>query len=147
MTGVFGLDDRPQARTHFQIRQRAATPATSYSAPTLGGVYKFPANASGAGQTIGIIELGGGYQASDLETYFQGLSLPVPTVVPIGVDGGQNSPTGDANGPDGEVMLDIEIAGSLAPAATIAVYFAPTPIRVFSTQSPPRCTTRRTHRP
>lgn len=126
VTGVFGLDNRPQARTHFRVRrQPAATPATSYAAPTLGGVYGFPSSATGSGQCIGLIELGGGYQASDLQTYFSGLSLSVPTVVPIGVDGGQNSPTGDANGPDGEVMLDIEVAGALAPAATIAVYFAP----------------------
>jgi kumamolisin len=126
VTGVFGLDDRPQARTHFRVRrQPAATPSTSYTAPTLGRVYEFPGSATGAGQCIGLIELGGGYRAPDLQTYFGGLSLSVPTVVPIGVDGGQNAPTGDANGPDGEVMLDIEVAGSLAPAATIAVYFAP----------------------
>lgn len=126
VTGVFGLDNRPQARTHFQIRrQSAVSPATSYSAPTLGGIYEFPANDTGAGQCIALIELGGGYRASDLQTYFDGLPLSVPAVVPIGVDGGQNSPTGDANGPDGEVMLDIEVAGSLAPAAMIAVYFAP----------------------
>ena len=126
VTGVFGLDDRPQARTHFRIRsQPAAAPATSYGAPTLGGVYKFPNGATGAEQCIALIELGGGYQASDLQTYFSGLSISLPTVVPIGVDGGQNSPTGDANGPDGEVMLDIEVAGALAPDATIAVYFAP----------------------
>ena len=126
VTGVFGLDNRPQARTHFRIRsQPAAAPAVSYAPPTLGGVYDFPPNATGAGQCIALIELGGGYQAPDLQTFFNGLSLPEPTVVPIGVDGGQNSPTGDANGPDGEVMLDIEVAGALANAATIAVYFAP----------------------
>src|SRR5262249_7603283 len=41
------------------------------------------------------------------------------------VDHGRNHPTGDPNGPDGEVMLDIEIAGAISPAAKIAVYFAP----------------------
>jgi kumamolisin len=126
VTGVFGLDDRPQARTHFRIREAtAATPSASFSAPNLGSVYQFPTGATGAGQCIALIELGGGYKAKDLDTYFSGLSIPTPTVVPIGVDGGQNTPTGDANGPDGEVMLDIEVAGALAPAATIAVYFAP----------------------
>ena len=43
----------------------------------------------------------------------------------IGVDHGKNAPTGDAGGPDGEVMLDIEVAGAVAPKAKIAVYFAP----------------------
>ena len=36
-----------------------------------------------------------------------------------------NLPTGDASGPDGEVMLDIEVVGAVAPAAKIVVYFAP----------------------
>jgi kumamolisin len=40
------------------------------------------------------------------------------------VDGGSNTP-GTVNGPDGEVMLDIEVSGSVAPGAVIAVYFAP----------------------
>src|SRR5262249_17303353 len=35
------------------------------------------------------------------------------------------APTGDPSGPDGEVELDIEVAGSVAPGAQIAVYFAP----------------------
>ena len=42
----------------------------------------------------------------------------------MSVDGTANSPTGDPNGPDGEVTLDVEIAGAIAPAATIAVYFS-----------------------
>ena len=36
-----------------------------------------------------------------------------------------NAPTGSADGPDGEVMLDIEVVGAIAPAAKIVVYFAP----------------------
>lgn len=43
----------------------------------------------------------------------------------VSVDHGKNQPTGDPNGPDGEVMLDIEAVGAIAPQATIAVYFAP----------------------
>ena len=31
----------------------------------------------------------------------------------------------DPNGPDGEVMLDIEVVGAVATGASIAVYFAP----------------------
>ena len=43
----------------------------------------------------------------------------------MSVDGGQNQPTGDTSGPDTEVMLDIEVAGSVAPGAKIVVYFTP----------------------
>jgi kumamolisin len=43
----------------------------------------------------------------------------------VSVDGGQNRPTGDPQSADGEVMLDIEVAGAIVPKAVIAVYFAP----------------------
>ncbi|HYA54284.1 MAG TPA: S53 family peptidase, partial [Thermoplasmata archaeon] len=76
-------------------------------------------------QCIGLLEFGGGYSGTDLESYFEGIGQPVPEVVSVGVDGASNAPTGDPNGPDAEVELDIELAGALAPAARIAVYFAP----------------------
>ena len=41
----------------------------------------------------------------------------------MSVDGGANAPSGDPNSADGEVALDIEVAGSIAPAASIVVYF------------------------
>ncbi len=41
------------------------------------------------------------------------------------MDGAQNQPTGSTSGPDTEVMLDIEVAGAIAPGANIVVYFAP----------------------
>jgi len=40
------------------------------------------------------------------------------------VDGGKNTPNPD-DGADGEVALDIQVAGGAAPGARIAVYFAP----------------------
>ncbi len=79
----------------------------------------------GAGECIALIELGGGYRPQDLQTYFSGLGVPLPTVTAVSVDQATNQPTGDPDGPDGEVMLDIEVAGAIAPAAAIAVYFAP----------------------
>src|SRR5208282_3178381 len=57
-------------------------------------------------------------------TYFKSLNIKEPQVISVSVDGGKNSP-GDPNGPDGEVMLDIEVAGAIAPGAKIVVYFAP----------------------
>jgi kumamolisin len=129
---VHGLDNRPQAKPHFRIAKHASRPgiaaaaALSYTAPQVAKAYSFPTNATGMGETIGIIELGGGYTATDLSTYFSNLNIsPAPTVVAVSVDGGQNAPTGDPNGPDTEVMLDIEVAGAVAPAARLVVYFAP----------------------
>ncbi len=121
ISGVFGLDDRPQAQPRFRV---AAAQATSYTPLQLGELYGFP-EGDGSRQTIGLIELGGGYSTDDLAQYFQSLSLTAPSVVSVSVDGADNQPTGDPNSADGEVTLDIEIAGALAPGATLAVYFAP----------------------
>jgi kumamolisin len=120
---VFGLDDRPQASPRFRLRP-AASKAVSYTPPQVASAYGFPAG-TGQGQCVALIELGGGFVPADLDTYFKGLGLAAPSVVAVPVDGGANSPTGDANGPDGEVMLDIEVAGAIAPQANIVVYFAP----------------------
>ena len=129
--GVFGLDNRPQAMPHFRRRKEA----TGAFQPRLGGqsytpvqvaeAYDFPANLNGAGQCIAILELGGGYTAGDLNTFFGNLGIPVPQVTSVSVDGGTNSPVGDPNSADAEVDLDIEVAGAVAPGASIAVYFAP----------------------
>ncbi len=118
---VLGLDTSPIAKPHFRIA-KAAAPSGSFTPPQVASLYRFPANVDGTGQTIALIELGGGYNTSDLQTYFSGLGVKQPAVAAVSVDGGQNTPGSDA---DGEVMLDIEVAGSIAPGANIAVYFAP----------------------
>src|ERR1700761_1777638 len=122
VTGVFGIDDRPQARA--QLRRAPAAAATAFTPLQVAEAYAFPASATGQGETVGIVELGGGFQPSDLDTYFSGLGLPTPTVTAVGVDGGTNAPGVD-QGADGEVMLDIEVVGATAPGAQIAMYFAP----------------------
>jgi kumamolisin len=90
----------------------------------VGKLYNFPTNVNGTGQTIAIIELGGGFRTTDLKTYFKAEGVKQPVVKSVSVDGGVNQPGTDTNS-DGEVMLDIEVAGSIAPGATIVVYFAP----------------------
>jgi len=127
IAAVLGLDDRPQARSYVR-RAAAATGQRSYTPPQLGTVYRFPAGTDGGGQVIAIIELGGGYTESDLQQYFRSLGVPAPKVRAVGVDGGANRPGDEA---DAEVLLDIEIAGALAPGAEIVVYFAPNTDRGF----------------
>ena len=132
VTGIFGLDNRPQTRSYAQsfapagpIVLAADAATVSYTPPQVAALYSFPTASNGSGQTIALIELGGGYAQSDLDTYFQQLGLATPTVVSVSVDGATNAPTGDPNSADGEVVLDIEVAGGVAPGAHIAVYFAP----------------------
>ena len=128
--GVFGLDNRPQAKPHFRRRRgvagaRAESVNLSYTPPQVAALYDFPTGVNGAGECIALIELGGGYKTSDLSSYWSQLKLTeTPTVSAVSVGNGSNNPTGDPNGPDGEVMLDIEVAGSIAPGAKIVVYFA-----------------------
>ncbi|MFI5342203.1 MAG: protease pro-enzyme activation domain-containing protein [Candidatus Methylomirabilales bacterium] len=135
--GVFGLDDRPQAKPHLRVKGSHGNiqwhaGGTSFTPVQLAKLYDFPTGGNGAGQCIGIIELGGGYRPADLATYFSEIKVsPAPQVLAASVDHGKNNPTGDPNGPDGEVMLDIEVAGAVAPGARIVVYFAPNTDRGF----------------
>jgi len=132
--GVFGLDDRPAADPHFQryepVLGMRAVAARSFTPTALAKLYDFPTDADGSGQCIGIIELGGGYRPADLKTYFASLGVPAPKVKAVLVDHAKNHPT-NANSADGEVLLDIEVAGAVAPKATIAVYFAPNTTQGF----------------
>ena len=121
VVAVLGLDDRPQA---YPRSERAPRAGTSFTPPQLAALYGMP-ESDGAGQTIAIIELGGGFAQSDLHHYFAGLGLPTPSVKAVGVDGAKNVPGKDPKGADGEVLLDIEVAGGIAPAAHQVVYFAP----------------------
>jgi kumamolisin len=125
VVAVLGLDNRPIARANHCLlkkKRKSKTTPTPFTVQQVGQLYDFPTNANGSGQTIGIIELGGGYNTADLNTFFNGLNLQTPKVTAVSVDGTNNTPGGDA---DTEVMLDIEVAGALANGSNIAVYFAP----------------------
>jgi len=130
---VLGLDNRPAAKPHFRRKAIKSTTAASNtnSASTdssgaftplqLAQLYNFPSGVNGAGQTIAILELGGGYRTADLKTYFQNLGLTEPKISAVSVGNGSNQPGSDA---DAEVMLDIEVAGAIANGSRIVVYFA-----------------------
>lgn len=120
---VLGLDTRPVAR-RGRVPLRSALAGQGFAPNAVGALYGFPAGETGAGQAIGLIELGGGYLPSDTAAAFAAMGLAPPRVVAIPVDGAANAPT-PGGGADGEVALDIQVAGGIAPGARIAVYFAP----------------------
>jgi kumamolisin len=127
--GVFGLDNRRQARPRYRCRHRSSRSIAhaaegGYLPNQVAALYGFPASADGSGECIGIIEFGGGYTASDLQTYFSQIGVPEPSVTAVSVDGVQNQPSPGADSPDTEVDLDIEVAGGVAPGASIVVYFS-----------------------
>jgi kumamolisin len=148
VVGVFGFDNRPVAQPHYRRLDRMPGARNRGGARTLprnaangsftpvqvARLYNFPTGVDGKDQCIALIELndfdesgkitGTGFSRTDLRTYFANLKVPMPQVTAIGVDGGANRPGRDPNA-DAEVMLDIEVAGAVAPGSKIAVYFAP----------------------
>lgn len=120
--GVVVLDNNDNLQlTRTNLIQTHA--ATSYFTPIeiakIYGLTSTPKQRVG----IAIIELGGGYNPADLNTYWSNLGLTtIPNVVSVSVDGAQNTPGNDA---DYEVVLDIEVVGGICPNSNIYVYFAP----------------------
>jgi hypothetical protein len=89
-------------------------------------IYNFPSvdtpeHLDGRGQTIGIIEFGGGYKESDLDAYFSHFRIPKPTIVSVSLNHIENN----LDSPDLiQVEQDIEIPGSVAPGTVLVVYFS-----------------------
>ncbi len=133
--GIFGLDNRPVAHPHFRLRNTNRTFGTrastiTYTPLQVAALYDFPRDADGENQTIGLIELGGGFRPADLQQYFQSLNLRTPPTRAVLVNQANNRPS-TPNGADAEVMLDIEVAGAIANGASIAVYFTSNTARGF----------------
>ena len=128
--GVFGLDNRPHVRPYFRIAPKPGkfhphATAKAFTPPEVAALYNFPKGVNGKGETIAILEFGGGYRVADLNKYFAKLGIKTPSVVAVSVGDAHNAPTGNPNSADGEVVLDIEVAGAVAPGAKLVVYFAP----------------------
>ena len=132
VVGVFGLDNRRVARRRRQpvrdtIRARSAgsIPASWYTPAKLATHYNFPAaqpiQNNGQGQTVGILEFGGGFFEPDLEKFCKQTQTAVPTVKAISTDG---TATNAHDGAEGEVMLDVEVVAGVCPKASIVLYFA-----------------------
>lgn len=119
----FKLRERiPGLKADFKLRDGsteihpAATSApATWNVPDLCTSYRWPSGLAGGG-IIAIVELGGGWVQSDIDSFFKTLNQPIPQITDISVDGTQNSPGKSDN--DIEVALDIEVAGAAYFAAT-----------------------------
>ena len=146
---VEGLDTRPigrprRLRTRYQPAALANAgvftnrwPGT-FLPPEIAALYAYPSEFEGAGINLAIFAFNGGnapdprggYSLAALKTYFeQVLGGKTPTIKDVvvrgpgndpGPDTQQSSSQGDATG---EVMLDLCVAGSVAPGANLFVYF------------------------
>jgi kumamolisin len=129
VTGVFGFNNHRHLRRHkakksVSVLKPAASSARQpwFVPPELATIYNFP-NATGEGQCIGLLEFGGGVETASITAYFQKLGITPPNVTVIPVDDVSTDPAADPDS-TGEVMLDIDVVGALAPSANIAVYFS-----------------------
>ena len=113
---------RAQLERSDSTRARQDWDEGFFTVPQLVRLYEFPSEYDGQGQCIGLIELGGGYLQSDLESYFEELKIPLPSVQFVSVDGAENQARQLASQ---QVTLDIETAGAAAPGARFVVYMAP----------------------
>jgi kumamolisin len=125
VVGVFGLDSRKMISRKKPRNLRSSVSIANavqrawFFPEEIAEKYNFPKH-SGAGQSIGILEFGGGYFPDDLKMFCKTAKVPIPTVVPISVDHTSTSQMDDVTV---EVMMDIEIVAGVCPKATIPVYF------------------------
>jgi kumamolisin len=124
--GVFGLDNRRTVRRRRHpirdtgVRRALSAQSSWYTPSQFASHYHFPSG-DGTGQTIGLLEFGGGYFPSDLSEFCEKANVPVPIVSAVSTDG---TSTTSKDGAEGEVMLDIEVIAGLCPKSSIVVYFA-----------------------
>jgi kumamolisin len=134
---------------------RRQTPMMGHSGSVcfhdLAKAYAFPPTLNGKGQTIGLIEFGGGFREGDIQQFCAHLKVPTPQIAVVNVGDGKNQPAslksvhqfldvisgsvalaaGEQDKASfiaaqctAEVTMDIEIAAALAPESRIVVYFA-----------------------
>jgi len=117
VVAVAGVDQRRMAERRGPVPRRE--PALPFTLPELAAIYGFPPCLTAAGQSIGLLQFLGGYRAAAVEHYFGSLG-----VAPVlrEVDAGWHNDPG--KGLNLEPTMDVEIAGALAPRATIVSYFA-----------------------
>ena len=129
-------ENKTRCKPYFKLRSRHLKPRTgpgehTWTVPALCNAYNWPTNLAGGG-VIAIVELGGGWVQSDMDSFFQSINQPTPQITDVSVDGTQNNPNqdiGDPHDPDFEVALDIQVAGAAyyvatGKPATIRVYWA-----------------------
>jgi kumamolisin len=146
---VLGLHNVPRAHPRRRSSLCCLEPSTQLHG--LANAYQFPKSLDGTGQTIGLIELGGGFYPEDIEEFCRRLGIRAPKITVVQVGSAGNQPAnrqsvhhfldalsgsislaaGDLESDSfaaaqytAEVTMDLEILAALAPGSHIVVYFA-----------------------
>ena len=96
--------------------------SVSLTPTQVANAYNFPTS-DGYGQTVAIVQFGGGYTQNNLTSSFTNQGFTIPDISDVYVNGGSNNPA-DA-GSSAEVMLDTFVVGVVAPKAKQVIYFVP----------------------
>ena len=133
--GVVGLNSFAKAK-HYLSHARAQSGSNppgngpdggGLSAANIKTVYDLNGiSQTGTGQTLALAEFDG-YTASDITAYTKQNKLATLNLQNIYIDGMDGTPSSGEDSGAGEVTLDIQLMGALAPAAKILVYEAPAP--------------------
>jgi kumamolisin len=147
---VLGFHDKPVAR-------RRGTPPHASASKTLlvrdfADAYGFPKDCGVSGQTIGLLEFGGGFRHEDIRAFCRRNQVPMPNIDVVELRGATNDPAPEravremlqvvqgevrlaaaaettpameSAQATVEVTMDIELLAALAPGARVIVYFAP----------------------
>ena len=105
--GVIGLNQFPVRRI-AGLKGQSKHSGKAYHPFQMASLYNFPAGADGRGQSVALIELGGGFNPSAIHRYFRKLRLPVPKISVVLVDGALNTTGLTSKGNDLEVQGDVE---------------------------------------
>jgi len=147
---VFGLRNTRAAAPHAlspYTPPKRHTPGTlmvlEVTPEQIAEFYGFPKGATGKGQQVAIITLGGGYREEDLAAHFREHNRQAPSWKFVGVKGATNDPASpeavaafwdklkQGGAPDAgdeqaiwtvESTMDVELVGTFAPGASIVVY-------------------------
>ncbi|MFD8613142.1 S8 family serine peptidase [Streptomyces sp. NPDC059631] len=118
----------PGPRAVPMFRTLPGQPQLVYTPVELGKLYAFPEGTDGTGQVLAVVTVTGGWRREDMDAYFAQLGLRTPDIRTVEVAGARNAPgpVGEPPSPaDIEAVLDLQVAGALAPGATLVNYFAP----------------------
>jgi hypothetical protein len=139
ITAVLGLDDRPQARPCVRRHAGGDLPSPRFPSPRkVAGIYDFPLDAEGQGQTLAIVEFGDVVPEDELDLYFRnaGITRSGKRTV-MRLDGARatavsDSPEASASAASPGLSLPLfAIAGEVAPGADNVAYYAPNTARGF----------------
>jgi kumamolisin len=81
--------------------------------------YAFPSGFDGTGTTIAFVSLSGALRRADVDTYFSAMPGIAPVIEVTALPGSSSNPAADAG-----LAMSLELLGSVAPGARLAVYLA-----------------------